>query len=166
MPSESRLRKRLKSASRAVRGARKIAWSLLSTDHPLLAHVIPIRRCNLACKYCNEYDDFSPPVLTEDMLQRIDRLAALGLGVLTFSGGEPLLHPDLDLLIRRVRGRGMMAGVITNGFLLNEERICRFNAAGLDYLQISIDNLQPDDVSRKSLKTLDSRLVMLASHAE
>ena len=50
----------------------------------------------------------------------------------------------------------MMAGVITNGFLLNEERIERFNAAGLDYLQISIDNVEPDEVSLKSLKTLDS----------
>src|SRR5436305_12817989 len=123
-----------------LRKAREFALAvkaLASTRHPIAAHVIPIRRCNLACKYCNEYDDFSPPVLTEDMLERIDRLAALGLGVLTFSGGEPLLHPDLDLLIRRVRGRGMMAGVITNGFLLNEERIGRFNAAGLDYLQIS-----------------------------
>jgi MoaA/NifB/PqqE/SkfB family radical SAM enzyme len=88
------------------------------------------------------------------------------LGVLTFSGGEPLLHPDLDLLIQRVRERSMMAGVITNGFLLNQERIRRFNAAGLDYLQISIDNVQPDEVSLKSLKTLDSRLVMLAQHAE
>ncbi len=155
--------------ARLSRRAREFALAvkaLASTSHPIAAHVIPIRRCNLACKYCNEYDDFSPPVPTPHMLRRIDHLAALGLGVLTFSGGEPLLHPDLDLLIRRVRERGIMAGVITNGFLLNEDRIRRFNAAGLDYLQISIDNVQPDDVSLKSLKTLDSRLVMLARHAE
>ena len=128
--------------------------------------IIPIRRCNLACKYCNEYDETSPPVPTVEMLQRIDRLAALGLSALTFSGGEPLLHPDLDILIRRVRERGMLAGVITNGFLLNQERIERFNRAGLDYLQISIDNVEPDEVSLKSLKTLDSRLIMLAELAE
>jgi MoaA/NifB/PqqE/SkfB family radical SAM enzyme len=143
-----------------------VARALASTRHPISAHVIPIRRCNLACKYCNEFDETSPPVPTAEMLMRIDRLAALGLSVLTFSGGEPLLHPDLDQLIRAVRDHGMMASVITNGFLLNEERIQRFNRAGLDYLQISIDNVQPDEVSLKSLKTLDSRLVMLAKHAE
>jgi MoaA/NifB/PqqE/SkfB family radical SAM enzyme len=158
-----------KWAIRVRRKAREFGLAvkaLASTSHPIAAHVIPIRRCNLACKYCNEYDDMSPPAPTAEMLRRIDCLSALGLGVLTFSGGEPLLHPDLDLLIHRVRDRKMMAGVITNGFLLNEDRIRRFNAAGLDYLQISIDNVQPDEVSLKSLKTLDSRLVMLAHHAE
>jgi MoaA/NifB/PqqE/SkfB family radical SAM enzyme len=140
--------------------------ALASTRHPIAAHVIPIRRCNLACKYCNEYDDTSPPIPAAEMLRRIDHLAALGLSALTFSGGEPLLHPDLDDLIRRVRERRMMAGVITNGFLLNEDRIRRLNRAGLDYLQISIDNVEPDEISLKSLKTLDVRLVMLSRHAE
>ena len=60
----------------------------------------------------------------------------------------------------------MLAGLLTNGFLLNEDRIQRLNSAGLDYLQISIDNVEPDEVSLKSLKTLDARLVMLAEHAE
>ncbi|PYV63281.1 MAG: radical SAM protein, partial [Acidobacteria bacterium] len=45
--------------SRGVHGWSKIAWGFLATDHPLLAHLIPMRRCNLACEYCNEYDDFS-----------------------------------------------------------------------------------------------------------
>ena len=162
----------------AIRNKRYGAWkrkmrefklsmkALASTRHPIAAHVVPIRRCNLACKYCNEYDDISPPVSTEEMLSRIDMLAALGLGVLTFSGGEPTLHPDLDHLIRRVREHHMMAGLITNGFLLNENRIDRLNRAGLDYLQISIDNVEPDEVSLKSLKTLDRRLVMLSQYAE
>ena len=73
-----------------------IAWGLLSTEHPVLAHVIPIRRCNLSCTYCNEFDDFSKPVPLEEMLRRIDRLAELGATIITQSGGEPLLHPDLD----------------------------------------------------------------------
>src|SRR5260370_38906416 len=90
MPSlQTRLDRRLKSASRAVRGLRKIASALLSTDHPLLAHIIPIRRCNLACEYCNEYDDFSKPVPTEVMFQRVDKLGHLGTSVVTISGGGP-----------------------------------------------------------------------------
>jgi len=143
-----------------------IAWGLLDTDHPILAHLIPIRRCNLACKYCNEYDAVSKPVPLETMLRRVDRLAELGTSVITISGGEPLLHPELDEIIRRIRRRGMIAGLITNGFLLNAERIERLNRAGLDHLQISIDNVEPDDVSKKSLKTLDYRLRLLAEHAE
>jgi MoaA/NifB/PqqE/SkfB family radical SAM enzyme len=133
---------------------------------PIAAHLIPIRRCNLACAYCNEYDDFSKPVATPELLRRIDLLARLGTGLVTFSGGEPLLHPDLDVIIRRIRSHGMIATLITNGYLLTRERIQRLNAAGLDHLQISIDNVVPDEVSKKSLKVLDRKLQWLAQCAE
>ncbi len=56
--------------------------------------------------------------------------------------------------------------MITNGYLLTAERIQRLNRAGLDHMQISIDNVMPDDVSKKSLKVLDKKLQMLAEHAE
>src|SRR5713226_7234056 len=167
MPSlQTRLDRRLKSASRAVRGARKVAWALASTDHPLLAHIIPIRRCNLACEYCNEYDDFSKPVSTEVMFQRVDKLGHLGTSVVTISGGEPLLHPELDEIIARIRKNGIVAGMITNGYLLIPERIERLNRAGLEWLQISIDNVNPDEVSKKSLKVLDKKLQLLAEYAD
>jgi MoaA/NifB/PqqE/SkfB family radical SAM enzyme len=143
-----------------------VTRAFLSTEHPLLAHIIPVRRCNLACKYCNEYDDFSKPVPTETMFQRVDKLAALGTSVITISGGEPLLHPELDEIIRRIRRCGMIAGLITNGYLLTAERIQKLNRAGLEWLQISIDNVTPDDVSKKSLKVLDKKLQLLAEHAD
>jgi MoaA/NifB/PqqE/SkfB family radical SAM enzyme len=143
-----------------------IAKGLLSTRHPVLAHVIPMRRCNLSCAYCNEYDDHSKPVSLAIMFQRLDRLASLGTNIVTISGGEPLLHPELDRIIARVRGHGMIAGMITNGYLLTAERIQRLNRAGLDHLQISIDNVMPDDVSKKSLKVLDKKLQLLAEYAE
>jgi MoaA/NifB/PqqE/SkfB family radical SAM enzyme len=137
-----------------------------STDHPLLAHIIPIRRCNLACTYCNEFDDVSQPVPTGEMFQRVDKLAVLGTSVVTISGGEPLLHPELDDVIGRIRHNGVIAGLITNGYLLVAERIKRLNRAGLEWLQISIDNVNPDDVSKKSLKVLDKKLQLLAQHAD
>jgi MoaA/NifB/PqqE/SkfB family radical SAM enzyme len=143
-----------------------IAYGLLSRDHPVLAHVIPMRRCNLSCTYCNEFDDFSKPVPLEEMYRRLDYLAALGTSIITISGGEPLLHPELDLVIARVRRRGMIAGMITNGYLLTAERIQRLNRAGLDHLQISIDNVMPDEVSKKSLKVLDKKLQLLAEYAD
>jgi MoaA/NifB/PqqE/SkfB family radical SAM enzyme len=160
------LRRRAKALHRDLRGAKMAARALTSTDHPLLAHIIPIRRCNLACTYCNEFDDFSKPVATEEMFRRIDKLGALGTAVVTISGGEPLLHPELDDVIRRIRSNGMIAGLITNGYLLVAERIQRLNRAGLEWLQISIDNVNPDDVSKKSLKVLDRKLELLAEHAD
>jgi MoaA/NifB/PqqE/SkfB family radical SAM enzyme len=154
------------AAHRKLREARMIVKGLISTRHPLLAHIIPIRRCNLACTYCNEFDEHSEPVPTEEMYRRIDRLGAMGTSIITISGGEPLLHPDLDGIIQRIRKNGIIAGLITNGYLLVKERIERLNRAGLEYLQISIDNAIPDEVSKKSLKVLDAKLQLLAGHAE
>jgi MoaA/NifB/PqqE/SkfB family radical SAM enzyme len=156
---------RLQRLYRRFRELRMIAKGLLSTDHPILAHIIPIRRCNLSCAYCNEYDKHSAPVPTETMFERINRLADLATSIITISGGEPLLHPDLDRLIRQVRRRGMIAGMITNGYLLTADRILQLNRAGLEHLQISIDNVIPDEVSKKSLKVLDKKLQLLAEHA-
>jgi MoaA/NifB/PqqE/SkfB family radical SAM enzyme len=149
-----------------MREARVVVKGAVSTAHPIMAHITPIRRCNLACAYCNEYDDYSKPVPTEVMKDRIGRLADLGTSILTLSGGEPLLHPDLDEIISEMRRRGVIAGMITNGYLLTPERVRRLNRAGLDHMQISIDNVMPDDVSKKSLKVLDKKLQVLAQHAE
>src|ERR1022692_1398073 len=164
--SLKRLRRAWKSLHLRVREIRMIAGGLASTGHPIDAHIIPMRRCNLACAYCNEYDDSSKPVPLDTMHQRLDRLAGLGTAILTISGGEPLLHPELDSIIARVRRHGMIAGMITNGYLLTADRIKRLNRAGLDHLQISIDNVMPDEVSKKSLKVLDQKLRNLAEYAE
>ncbi|MGA9863480.1 MAG: radical SAM protein, partial [Terriglobales bacterium] len=159
-------RRKLKAVERDAHGFWQILKAVASTDHPLLAHLIPIRRCNLACTYCNEFDDFSKPVPTEQMLERVDRLKDLGTSVITISGGEPMLHPQLDDIIHHMRKRRVVSGLITNGYLLTADRIQRLNRAGLEWLQISIDNVNPDEVSKKSLKVLDRKLQLLAEHAE
>ena len=153
------------TVSRKARSLREFARGLVHTAHPLLVQIIPIRKCNIDCGYCNEYDKVSPPVPTAVMKSRIDKLADLGTSVVAFSGGEPMLHPDLDDLIRHIRGHGMMAGLITNGYFLVPKRIEELNQAGLDFLQISIDNLEPDEVSKKSLRLLDKKLQHLHDHA-
>src|SRR3982750_97556 len=158
----ARLRNKI---SRRARSVREFARGLASTDPPLLVHIVPIRRCNIDCGYCNQYDRVSKPLPLDDMLARIDKLATLGTSVVAFSGGEPMLHPDLDALIRRIRSHGMMAGLITNGYFLVPKRIEELNAAGLDFLQISIDNIEPDEVSKKSLRLLDKKLQHLHDHA-
>lgn len=163
---ETRRRKRLRFYRTRARELRAIAKALASTGHPFLAHIIPMRRCNLDCTYCNEFDDVSKPVPLEEMKRRLDLLADMRTSIITISGGEPLMHPELDEVIRHIRSRGMIAGLITNGFFLNKERIQRLNEAGLEHLQISIDNVTPDEVSKKSLKSLDGRLEMLSEWAE
>jgi MoaA/NifB/PqqE/SkfB family radical SAM enzyme len=160
------VRGKLVAARRKAREYAMVARALASTSHPVLAQIVPARFCNLSCAYCNEYDKVSKPVDLQEMYRRIDALGRLGTAMIGISGGEPLTHPELDDIIRRIRRTGAIAGMITNGYLLNQERIERLNRAGLDHLQISIDNVIPDEVSKKSLKVLDKKLQMLAEFAE
>ena len=166
IPRRSTIRGRWIAAKRKAREYAMVVRALADTSHPVLVQIIPTRFCNLSCAYCNEYDKVSEPVPLEEMFRRIDALGRLRTAMIGLSGGEPLTHPDLDRIIRRMRQTGAIAGMITNGFLLNPERILRLNEAGLDHMQISIDNIEPDEVSKKSLKTLDKRLQMLAEYAE
>src|SRR6185295_17879639 len=117
----------LTTVNRKARSAREFVRGLTDISHPLLVQIIPIRRCNIDCGYCNEYDKVSPPVPTDELGRRIDKLAELGTSVVAFSGGEPMLHPDLNDLIGRIRSRGMMAGLITNGYFLVPKRIEELN---------------------------------------
>ncbi len=158
--------RRWKRFRTTIREWKMVAKALISQGHPILVHIIPMRRCNLSCAYCNEYDDVSKPVDTEIMFRRIDQLAKLGTSVITISGGEPLMHPELESIIAETRRRGMMAGLITNGYLLSRKRIQSLNKAGLEHLQISIDNVEPDETSMKSLKVLDKKLRYLAELAD
>src|SRR3954467_2326681 len=154
------------SFSRFTRGVKHTVKAFVSTKHPVLVHIVPMRRCNLACTYCNEYDKTSHPVPIETMLEEIDRLAEFGSSVITTSGGEPMMHPEIYDVIARIRHHGMIAGLISNGYYFQPEKIKKLNEVGLDYLQISIDNVNPDDVSKKSLKVLDAKLVNLRDHAK
>src|SRR5579863_4320512 len=107
-----RFRRKLSSVTRGLREFKMIVHGGLDKDHPIMAHIIPIRRCNLTCAYCNEYDTYSKPVPTDVMIERINKLADLGTGIITLSGGEPLLHPDLDDIIAAMRSRGVLACLI------------------------------------------------------
>src|SRR5579875_2887037 len=111
---QKRLSYRMKAARRRVRELSIVGHALASTHHPVMAQIVPMRRCNLSCAYCNEYDEVSKPVALDEMHRRIDDLGRLGTSIITISGGEPLLHPELDDIIRRIRKVGALAGMITN----------------------------------------------------
>lgn len=142
-----------------------LAAAGLDPDRPLITHLVVTRRCNLSCGYCFEYDKVSPPVPLATLRARIDDLARLRSVFVTLTGGESLLHPDLAALVAHVRARGMVPLLNTNGFLLTEGLIERLNQAGLYAMQLSIDNARPNQVSKKSLKSLLPRLRLLAAHA-
>jgi len=158
-------RRRARRLGRRVRETRALARAFRWPHRPVLAQIIPTRRCNLTCTYCNEYDRVSDPVPLAVLQRRIDKLADLGTGIITLSGGEPLLHPDVATLVAHIRHRDAIATLITNGYLLSSHVVGALNDAGLDSLQISIDNLIPDEVSKKSLKVLDAKLRLLAAEA-
>ncbi len=150
-----------------LRSSVRFATSAVATRYnPLLAQVVVTRRCNLSCGYCNEYDDFSAPVPLQTLLARVDHLAGLKTAAITFTGGEPLLHPDLEQIISAARRHGMIVTMITNGFRLSRKRIEQLNAADLQGMQISIDNLVADEVSMKSLDSVERKLELLSKYAK
>ena len=148
-----------------LRALARASAALISPTRPALVQLVVTRRCNLACGYCNEFDHVSRPVEHSVLVERIDQIASAGTVVLTLTGGEPLLHPNLDELIRHAVSRGMVCTSISNGYTLTPRWIERLNNSGLTLLQVSIDNLQPNEVSEKSWVTLREKLALLRDHA-
>ncbi len=153
----------------SFRANARVLFDLISAaaqpDRPLVANLVVTRRCNLSCGYCFEYDDVSPPVPLATLQERIDHLARLRTVFVTLTGGEPLLHPDIAEVVAYVRARGMTPVMNTNGFLLSKEKIEALAAAGLYAMQVSVDNVTPNETTMKSLKPLLPKLKVLAEHA-
>jgi MoaA/NifB/PqqE/SkfB family radical SAM enzyme len=133
---------------------------------PFLAQMVVIRRCNLACGYCSEFDKTSDPVPFAILEKRLEKLKALGTFGISLTGGEPTLHPDLPRLIRKCRElRFLRTGMISNGFFLKPELIEKLNTAGLQEMQISIDGVRRNETTEKVLDNLKKRLLALREHA-
>ena len=105
------------------------------------------RRCNLDCLHC--YADACPPgepcseVDTLAAKRVIASLAAFGVPVLLFSGGEPLLREDLPELAAWAGEKGIRTVVSSNGTLLDPEKARALQQAGVSYVGISLDGLEP-----------------------
>lgn len=140
--------------------------SRLFDQRALYCQLIVTRRCNLSCGYCNEFDKISQPVPFEVLKQRIEHLTGeLGVTIMDFLGGEPLLHPQIVELVRYAKVRGCWTNIITNGLLLSAHRVQQLNAAGLDSMCISIDRINPTPFTHKGLRSLRKRLAMLRDTA-
>jgi MoaA/NifB/PqqE/SkfB family radical SAM enzyme len=138
----------------------------LFDNRALYCQLIVTRRCNLACGYCNEFDKVSRPVEFETLTARMDHLAKnLGVTIMDFLGGEPLLHPRIADLVAHAHELGCWTNIITNGFLLSDALAQKLNMAGLDSMAISIDRVTPTDFTHKGLAPLRKKLMRLKQHA-
>jgi MoaA/NifB/PqqE/SkfB family radical SAM enzyme len=146
-----------------LRGAKR-----LFDAKALYAQLVITDDCNLSCGYCNEYTAGAAPIPLPILQTRVDKLNALGVLVYDLLGGEPLLHPDLMPLIRYMKAKQQHDNIvvlITNGFLLDAQKVAALNDAGLDLMQISVDSIVPTVSSYKALKTVLPKLHMLAREA-
>jgi len=120
---------------------------------PFLAQLVVTRRCNLACGYCNEYDHVSDPVPLATLTTRLADLKRLGTMTVEFTGGEPMLNPDLFQAVQTATRMGFWRRMlISNATLLTNDAIRSLNDAGLTDLQVSLDGVHPNPVSHKVLR--------------
>jgi len=102
------------------------------------------RRCNLKCLHCYAHardEEFSGELSTSQGKAVLDDLAAFGSPVVLFSGGEPLVRPDLIELAEYAVAKGMRAVISTNGTLINSRTAADLKKVGLSYVGISLDGL-------------------------
>jgi Fe-coproporphyrin III synthase len=105
-------------------------------------HLHPLDRCNLACSHC--YSASSPLKQTilpvEPLIEALGCLRREGYEVISLSGGEPLLYPDLPRLIAASKAMGFHIGAITNGFRVTPHY--RSLVESLDAIAVSFDGME------------------------
>ena len=108
-------------------------------------------RCPLQCPYCSnplELERVNRELDTPTWLRVLGEAADLGVLQVHFSGGEPTLRRDLPRLVAHAAGLGLYTNLITAGVLLNEARLAELADAGLDHLQLSIQDSAPANADR------------------
>jgi pyrroloquinoline quinone biosynthesis protein E len=108
-------------------------------------------RCPLQCPYCSNplaLERSSTELDTATWLDVLDQAAALGVLQIHFSGGEPTARKDLVTLVRRAAERQLYSNLITSGVLLDEALLAALTEAGLDHVQLSFQDVEPDEADR------------------
>ncbi|MBW2366444.1 MAG: 12,18-didecarboxysiroheme deacetylase [Deltaproteobacteria bacterium] len=103
------------------------------------------RRCNLKCVHCYAHateEAVNNELSTREGKKLIDDLAAFGAPVMLFSGGEPLIRPDLPELAEYAVQKGMRAVISTNGTLITAKMARTLKRIGLSYVGISLDGME------------------------
>jgi PqqA peptide cyclase len=100
-------------------------------------------KCPLHCVFCYnpvDYTRYGEELSTDDWLRVLRQGRELGATQLGFSGGEPLIRDDLEIMVREARRLGYYSNLITSGVGLNEKRIAAFKEGGLDHIQLSFQD--------------------------
>ena len=100
-------------------------------------------KCPLHCVFCYnpvDYTRYGQELATEDWLRVLRQGRELGATQLGFSGGEPLMRDDLEIMVSEARKLGYYSNLITSGIGLSEKRIAAFKEGGLDHIQLSFQD--------------------------
>lgn len=97
--------------------------------------------CNMRCGHCGSScaEPLADELTTEEALNLCDQIAELGLKWITLSGGEPLTRKDVPMLVERLASSGVAVNMITNGWLLDQEKAQKLKESGISTVAISID---------------------------
>ncbi len=148
-------RRRLAEHAPTLRGlvivARSIAEFALTLPQKFVAPLFAVwnltNRCNLACRHCyqdSDHDRLADELSTDEKLRLVDEMGRAHMPMLALSGGEPTLSKDLIPVLRRAKSWGMHTTIATNGTTMTEDLACRLAEAGLRYVEISLDSVDPD----------------------
>ena len=103
-------------------------------------------QCNLKCSHC--YQDagekYSQELTTAEAKKMIDSIAEAGFQIMIFSGGEPLMRPDIFELVVYASSKGLRPVFGTNGMLITKETAEKLKGAGAQAMGISLDSLDPE----------------------
>lgn len=101
-------------------------------------------KCNLACKHCGSRagDARDDELSTEEALDLVQQMAGIGITEVALIGGEAFLRPDWLVIARAIVDAGMICGMTTGGYGINQETARRMAEAGIGFVSVSIDGLE------------------------
>ncbi|MBS3735313.1 MAG: radical SAM protein [Phycisphaerae bacterium] len=145
-------RRRLVEHTPTIRGlvlaARSVAEFGLTVPQRFSAPLFCVwnvtNRCNLACRHCYQDADTHPladELTRDEKLDLVDQMGRAYMPMVAFSGGEPTLSDDLIPCIERAAGWGMHVTIATNGTTMTPDRAKKLAAAGLRYVEVSLDSV-------------------------
>ncbi len=152
--SAATFRTKLAENRATVRGLVVVARSIgefgLTTPQRFAAPLFAVwnftNRCNLACKHCyqdSEHTALQGELSLQEKLDLVDQMGKAYMPMLALSGGEPTISKDLLPVIRRAKGYGMHLTLATNGTTMTRELAAQLAEAGLRYVEISLDSVDP-----------------------
>jgi len=153
--SDETFRRRVAEHTSTVRGlvvtARSVAEFGLTVPQRFSAPLFAVwnftNLCNLNCRHC--YQDSGHRALPNELsltekLDLVDQMAAEYVPMIAFAGGEPTLSPDLLPVLRRCQRYGMHTTIASNGTTLTADRVAEIVEAGVRYIEVSLDSVDPD----------------------